>query len=504
MSKGKKIKVLSIALAVLLCAGLLSACGKPPEDEKIVINLDGGGDTANFNSSLSMVPSETNPFPYNTLEKLIEEWEAKNPKYDVKLRRTSYGGDRNTLLPLLKGSNAPDIIYQNAAVLSLDYGLGYYADMGPYLELPNPYNGNKPWKEVYVQDELVSTAADDGKYYYINMERIATGIIYNKTLFAQHGIKVPETFDEFMTAQSTLKSKGVTPFLSSYNWYDIVLESNVFSRYIAELDLNGDRNIKMEELCHAYYTGKLDLTVSSEANFEAGLRKAYEVFIDRICEKKQYEPLGAGGFDAVTSFLLGQSGMIEATSEAMRKVYYDTERPFEVGVIPYPMLTEGAYANASYPGAGNGIRRGSAGTASSWWVTSTAIKNNTVDACADLLMFLTTPENNNRMIGDLAGAIPLSPTAEVEEYLMPLVEAYAEDLQNPEIYSWASMCTWQICGLTFTGYFQTQINHMLSKRNSSTGIVADADRRLCADNLLKQMKIVLDENMAENEYDWIN
>ena len=44
------------------------------ENFKCTITVDGGGQWANFNTTDDMVESETNPYPYNTLEKLAEEY----------------------------------------------------------------------------------------------------------------------------------------------------------------------------------------------------------------------------------------------------------------------------------------------------------------------------------------------------------------------------------------------------------------------------------------------
>ena len=66
--KNNWLRVVSLVVAGIVATGI-TACGKQANGDKIVITLDGGGDTANFNSTPSMTVSETNPFPYNTLEK---------------------------------------------------------------------------------------------------------------------------------------------------------------------------------------------------------------------------------------------------------------------------------------------------------------------------------------------------------------------------------------------------------------------------------------------------
>ena len=40
----------------------------------------------------------------------------------------------------------------------------------------------------------------------------ASSIIYNKTIFAEHGVEVPQTWDELLAAADTFQAAGVTPF----------------------------------------------------------------------------------------------------------------------------------------------------------------------------------------------------------------------------------------------------------------------------------------------------
>ena len=182
-------KKITTILSLVMSTALLASChkvnpnntssddstpnsGGTPSGPKVTITVDGGGDIADFNSTTSMVKSDANPFPYNTLETLCKEWEKTHPQYTVKINKTSAHGDRSVLIPQLISKQSCDIIYQNGNVINSDLGKNYYADLTPYLNSPNPYNDNKLWKEVYNEGELASTQASDGKYYYVPYEPI--------------------------------------------------------------------------------------------------------------------------------------------------------------------------------------------------------------------------------------------------------------------------------------------------------------------------------------------
>ena len=485
----KKI-ICSFLAMLLLCVGCFSliSCGDGGGNGNVIeIEIDGGGDTGNFNTT------QAQPFPYNELEVLLEEWEALNPGYTVNLRRVSYGGDQASLIPLLKARKAPDIIYQNGSVKESHIGNNYYVPYNDYLDKPNPYNDNKPWREVYQATELEATVASDGNYYYMNLERLAAGILYNKTFFEEHGLKVPETYGEFMEVQKQIHDLGKIPYLAQYPWYNIILETNIFSDLIDDLDtIRPNGVVDMEEMVRGYKKGIW--TPDCEE---------YGRYLDLICEKAQYEPVGGAGYDPITSFLRGDTIMIEATGESMRKAHYNTVKGFEEGVTGYPYLsTEDLGLAGKEPGAH--CYRGTAGTATSWWVTQSATRKGTVDACMDLMMFLTSPQYNNRMIGKMAGAIPLDPTAEVDDYLQPLVDMYNEDVAktgDEKCVGWGAFSSWGCLGLEYNSFFLQEINTMLGKRDPNTGIVSEADKKTAWDNIIEYTETKVNALYTENVYD---
>jgi len=53
-----------------------------------------------------------------------------------------------------------------------------------------------------------------GKAYGVPLYKSYYAVFYSKKAFAEHGISVPTTFDEMLTAAQQLKDAGITPFLS--------------------------------------------------------------------------------------------------------------------------------------------------------------------------------------------------------------------------------------------------------------------------------------------------
>lgn len=460
----------------LLATSFLAGCGSTGEPgdsgytgEKKVIVVDGGGDVGDFTTTKSMVESPLNPYPYNTLEKLCEEWEKTHPEYDVQILKTSSHGDRTILVPQLDQKTAPDITYQSGTVINSDLGKDYYVNMSPYLAKPNPYAPDyATWADLYNSAELATTQAADGDIYSINLERIPVGIMVNKTMLAKAGIsKSPTTYAEFINAVDAVKKiteSNQEAYSTTYMWYNIAIETNMFSDLLDEGDvLRENGKIDTEELARLFKKGLWDPTLNNEGEnptFEGN--KYYEYL--KICADLGQRK-ASKSFDAVAGFTAGNLCFLEATGREMRKIVAQKDKmDFDYEVIPYPDLTEETTKDVANPSV-----RGSAGLATSWFVTNSAVKKDTVEGCVDLLMYLTAPEQNNRLIGDLKGGMPLNPSPDFElaPHLELLNKYYWEDIEKMktgERAAWASICSWEVLGYAFN---TTYIRNMEDVENGA-------------------------------------
>lgn len=501
------------AILLLLPALLLAGCngGQTSTGPKVVITVDGGGDNGHFNTTSSMTPSPANPYPYNTLEVLCKEWEKTHPGYEVKVAKTSSQGDRSILLPQLKTRTSADIIYQNGSVVNTDLGQDFYVDLTPYLNSPSPYlEGNALWKTVYDEGELATTAAADGKYYYANLEKVPVALMYNKQMLRDAGVmdendEEPniQTFEQLMDAMTKVDeyiAKQKDPetyatYTGEYTWYQIAMESNLFADIIPEGDVLRTNNIvDTEELCRLYDKGIWNPSAgitdynNAEANtFEGNRYYEYIKLIDRLDEHK-----APASFSARQGWFLGKVGFFEATGLHLRALSAQTD--FEWGTLPFPDIT-----TETSPNAKKGVVRGTAGLATSWWVSNHAVDGGQekVDACVDLLMFLTAPEQNNRLIGDLKGGIPLNPTEDTPlvDYLKPLVDIYEKDIQeakNDQRVYWGGLHSWSVLGISYSNLF------IRTMQDLDAGVTTP-EKAACT--LAKSIKSTVQALKIEYEYD---
>jgi len=165
---------------------------------------------------------------------------------------------------------------------------------------------------------------------------------------------------------------------------------------------------------------------------------------------------------------------------------------FDWGVMPYPDLTTETNKYSVKPTV-----RGTAGLATAWFITNSAENKGTVDGCVDLMMYLTAPQNNNRLIGDLKGGIPLNPDENtvIADYLTDLNDIYVTDYaayKQGKRTLWASYNTWVLLGDNFRTAFIKTTQDM-----TSGSITADK----AFETITKQFKNNVIALKLENEYD---
>ncbi|MBN1315559.1 MAG: extracellular solute-binding protein [Anaerolineales bacterium] len=111
-----------------------------------------------------------------------------------------------TKLPIdLRSSDAPDIYFQwEGGQLAFTVRNGFGADLGPYYE-------QYGWED-FLNPGAVSVSSLDGAKYLACYNMTAFTFFYNKAVFEQYKIAVPETWDDLLAAAQTLKDNGVAPF----------------------------------------------------------------------------------------------------------------------------------------------------------------------------------------------------------------------------------------------------------------------------------------------------
>lgn len=436
----KKIISSVIAVIVFLCAACcFVACEE--NNGKIKLYFDGGGGSGNYNSTLSMTQSSANPYPYNTLEKLAEEWNRTNDKFEVVINRNSLNGMRSAITALLDAGTAPDMIYQAGGVINDDLGKGWYADLTPYFDTVNEYAGEDvKWRDLYSDSELDGTRASDGKIYYACLDKVTVGLMYNIELLEKAGItEIPQTFSAFLNCLETLKKakeKGIIDaevYLHQGFWMEIFLNTSVYGGKIEEFDTDGNGMVSALELVTAYKEGKWSYQ-----------DKAFEEYLSLCYKKASYYPENYLAYDTSFKFAKGELAITDGLGNNMQIAYKGLKDKLQVS--GYPVLDRTASEYGGYT-----CVRGSAGLSTAYWVTNTAMNKgqDAVDACVDFLKFLTAPGNNSRMVNDLGFALPLRVSDNETELFHSLAEQYEQDVQAENSVMWSAINLFNSFGQEF-------------------------------------------------------
>lgn len=429
-------KVVAIMLCLMLSLTLVFqvAPNAPKAAKKqVTIVVDGGGDNVSFNTTKSMVKSDANPYPYNELRKLADKWEKLHPEAKIEISATAKTNDRTILAPLLAAKKAPDIIFQNMGVTkNLDFQKGWVLPMDSYYSKPNPYEkGNKKWGDLFNPLWMNAMRSMDGKLYYVPLDSVPIGMVYNKALFKKAGITtIPYSYGDFIKALDKLNAIGVVPYKEIYFWYNIVLEGTIFADLLPSLDvISKDGTADVQEISRGYVKGIYN--VKSDRN------KEYFKLLKGITK---YYPKGWATMDGLKSFLKGETAITEAVGVHMRMIRDDKGRKFDYGIMPYPTVTK---QDSTY--GGKNIIGGSAGYSTTWQISNSAKAKGTTDLCVDFLMFLTASKNNEQMINKFEATTPSNILAKPVAMFQPLVDKAAKDTKAG-FYDWHAFASYGAFG----------------------------------------------------------
>lgn len=129
--------------------------------------------------------------------KLVEAYTKLHPNVTIEIVT-----DANLTTDLQTG-NIPEIFYTE--------GYGNLVDYFDYLEDLS----DQSWVENLTEEAKESVYLD-GKCYGWPTSYSALGIVYNKTMFAEHGWEVPKTFAELEALCEKIEADGIQPFFNEW------------------------------------------------------------------------------------------------------------------------------------------------------------------------------------------------------------------------------------------------------------------------------------------------
>jgi raffinose/stachyose/melibiose transport system substrate-binding protein len=194
---------------------------------------------------------------------IIADFEAANP--DIRVVQNQVAESETAIRTMLVREDVPDVITLNA-----NGGLGQLMRAGVFHD----FSGDPLVDEIspLVQDILADIGFADGEVNALGYVNNANGIVYNRTIFEEQGLEVPETWDELIAVCERLKAAGITPFYGSLGDAASTLPSfNALGAYPAGDDFFDRMRDEGEDVGP-------DSPVSFEADFPGALERQSQLY----------------------------------------------------------------------------------------------------------------------------------------------------------------------------------------------------------------------------------
>ncbi|GAE33707.1 extracellular solute-binding protein [Halalkalibacter akibai] len=192
------------ALFTVSLALVMTACGGSNATES-----DGGttGDTSNGSVTIDFMhlwPAGSSAEQNRIVNDIITQFEEANPGVKVVQEVLDNEQYKNKLQVVSSSNQLPDVGMTWAAGFMEPYVKGnLFASLNDTLDQDG-------LRERFVAGTLEAYSTD-GEFYGLPLELNIAPIFYNKAIFAEHGLEVPETYEEFLTVVETLAGNGVAP-----------------------------------------------------------------------------------------------------------------------------------------------------------------------------------------------------------------------------------------------------------------------------------------------------
>jgi raffinose/stachyose/melibiose transport system substrate-binding protein len=291
--------VLAAGIGLLLAGSALSGCV-------------GAGDAQTVRFHLS----KPEAIPY--FRELISEYNAEHDDVRVVLDSSS-----NLQAGFLRG-NPPDL-----GLLNYNMEMARFMERGALSDLGDMPEADRILPEV--QDLVDQYATYPGRTSVLPYSVMAASVIYNKQIFEQQGLEVPQTYDELIAVCDQLTAAGVTPFYATFKdpwtvaqgWFDYTVGGQVDVADFYE---------KMNEL--GTEVGP-DSPVSFEKTFAAPVTRMQQLIDDYSNPDAASKAYGDGNL----AFAQGEAAMYLQGPWAFGEIA-KTAPDLDLGTFPLPMTDD--------------------------------------------------------------------------------------------------------------------------------------------------------------------
>src|SRR5215470_17680217 len=187
-------RVVAALGCVALLGAALAACSSA--------NGGSGGPT-----TISLMAGGNDPAATKFATDLANAFHTANPTITVKVDTRPPGTDGDNLVKTrLSTGTMDDVFLYNTG--SLFQALHPDSTLQPLTD--------QPWVKDLTSDFKKTVSTSKGLYGAPNGSTFDGGVMYNKKVYAQLGLSVPTTWDQFISNSQKIKAAGIIPVLASY------------------------------------------------------------------------------------------------------------------------------------------------------------------------------------------------------------------------------------------------------------------------------------------------
>lgn len=351
-----KKKVISVLLAATMIGGLLAGCGSGSGSEGS--KSEDGKTTIRFLSAMELVDEE-----------MIEAFEAENPDIDVDFDYVASGNYSAKFASLASSNEVPDVFWTQSGYYCDQINEGLLLDISEYLDGDN-YEGDAVWRDTYVPAllENLQTIVESGcgemdSYDYgVPFTMTTIAVMYDKALYTELGLTVPETWDDFMANCEAIKTAGMTP---------ISVQSNTCIDWLPRLFWDQYCRTKIEDEGKSFTDGSMTFATES---VQKGLESYKEIW------DKGYLPENFMTSDLDTTaqlFLQGELAQVLIAPDKLEYIMENAPETMELGTYVLPGI--------------DGLPSRTLGGASNIFAVSADTEN--PEAAVKLVKYLTSKTN---------------------------------------------------------------------------------------------------------------
>lgn len=254
-------------------------------------------------------------------QNIVAGFEKENPDVKVEIVPVDFDNAEQVIKTGIASGDPVDVSFFWGSQINAFTEDNMAYDLTPYLT-----ENDNEWLNIFVPAYIESCKVDD-KYYAVSYQPVIETIFYNKDLFAQYDVKVPETWNELVEVCKVFKENDVYG-VGNWNGQNHQLLQFAY-QYMANEGTIAD-----------YTAGKKDFTQCD------GLKKCLENWKE-VYESGYWYP-GEGALTSTkdqtqAAWYQGKIAMLfDAGSNAGE---YVKNSEFEVGILPFPYVQEdGKYA----------------------------------------------------------------------------------------------------------------------------------------------------------------